>query len=153
MGERVLVESPAVLPVVDGDTVAYRAGDKFRSLHGGLLPETPTTGAPVALSEVDFTARKRLKSRVRHEGGRTIVLKAPHLAVETSDTGLGSLAGSRKRMAEVGEMAVLVAIELVRPTRVELVATRVASVVPECRHQNHRFLAASYSATRFLAAS
>jgi len=81
-----------------------------------------------------------------------VVLKAPHPPVEASDTRLGSLAGARKRMAEVGEPAGLVAIELMWPARVELVAARVASVVPESRHHKHRSLTASQVATHSRAA-
>jgi len=128
-------------PVAHHRLVVAAAGARDYHVLLGMLARSPDAG-----ESVDGIAELLNDDLDVH-----VVLKTPHPPVEASDTGLGSLAGARQRMAEVDEPARLVAIELVRPARVELVAAGFAAVVPERRHQKHRSLAASYSATRDLA--
>jgi len=129
-------------PVAHHRLIVATAGARDDHLFLGMRARPPDAGESV----------DRFAELPYHDLDIHIVLKTPYLAVEACDTGLGSLAGSRKRMAEVGELAGRVAIELVGPARVELVTARVAAVVPERRHHKHRSLTASQVETRSRAA-
>src|ERR1035437_766221 len=86
-------------PVAHHRLIVATAGARDDHLLLGMCARHPDAGESV----------DRFAELPHHNLDIHTVAKAPHLAVEASDTGIGGLAGARQRMAEVGEPAGLVA--------------------------------------------